>query len=400
MNANLDRSINRTIRRYYAFSFLENLHFFSAVLVPFFTDWGHITQAEIQLLQSWFMLWIFLLEIPTGAVADLWGRKYSLALGCFVLTIGIVFYGSFSRFEMFLLAEFLFACGVALVSGANQALLYDALKEAGREEQSSAVFGRAATFELAGRLVAAPIGSWIAAKYGLNAPLLFSAIPVFVAACVALSIKEPVVYERTSERIRYLQVVRKGSFFFYRHKTLRILAVDALSVAIAGYFIIWLYQPLLKVVGMPIAYFGLIHVGLVGSEMLVSSNFARLERLFGSGERLLKCSALFVAIVFLLVAWHPNIVTILVFIMIGGGLGITRLQLMLAYMNKIIPSKQRATVLSSISMFRRFALVIVNPVIGYAASYSLNLALLIVGLIPLGVYLFSPVRQNMLEGDE
>lgn len=256
MNANLDKMTRSTLRRYYAFSFLHSLHFFSAVLVPFFTDWGHITQAEIQWLQSWFMLWIFFLEIPTGAVADYWGRKYSLVLGCVVAAIGALTYGSFPRFEMFLLGEFLFAGGAALISGANQALLYDMLKEAGGEQQTSTVFGRARTFELCGMLVAAATGGVIATKFGLNTPLLLTAVPMFLAACVTLSIKEPKTYDHTSESMRYWEVVRKGSFFFYKHKTLRILAVDALCVAVAGYFVIWLYQPLLKAVEIPTVSLG------------------------------------------------------------------------------------------------------------------------------------------------
>ena len=66
----LKMNVNSTISRYYAFVFFKDLAFFSAVLVPFFTDWGGINLTQVQILQSWFMFWMFILEIPTGAVAD------------------------------------------------------------------------------------------------------------------------------------------------------------------------------------------------------------------------------------------------------------------------------------------------------------------------------------------
>ncbi|MBU2036458.1 MFS transporter, partial [Patescibacteria group bacterium] len=77
----INGKLKSTINRYYLYSFLISLHLFSAVLVPFFTDWGGISQGKIQILQSWFMFWIFILEIPTGAVADYIGRKQSLFIG-------------------------------------------------------------------------------------------------------------------------------------------------------------------------------------------------------------------------------------------------------------------------------------------------------------------------------
>lgn len=66
-------------------------------------------------------------------------------------------------------------------------------------------------------------------------------------------------------------------------------------------------------------------------------------------------------------------------------------------MNQFIASDKRATVISSISMFRRFVLVVLNPIVGLTVDYSLRLGLLLVGLLPLAVFLFSPVTEDMLE---
>lgn len=395
----LKNNIDNTIWRYYAFTFLKDLVFFSAVLVPFFTEWGGVSLTQVQILQSWFMFWFFILEIPTGAVADYIGRKHSITLGALVATIAALVYGSVPRFEVFLLGEFLFATAMALMSGADEALLYDSLKEAGREEERKKIFGKANSFHLAGMLISAPIGSFIASRLDLNFPMLFSAIPSLLAGLVAWSIKEPSIHRAKSESRRYIDIVKKGLSFLRNHKVLRLLALDAIVVASSAYFVIWLYQPLLRSVGVGIFYLGIIHAVLVLSEILVSSNFERLTKLFRSDKAYLRISAIIVVLSFLLVAIWPNVITVSILVIFGGGFGLTRLSLMSAYMNKFIPSEQRATILSSISMFRRFGLVILNPLIGFTADYSLSLAALIVGLLPLAIFLFSPVEQEILEGD-
>ena len=93
----------------YLFEFLTQFNLVSGVLVPFFTDWGNITFTQVMILQSWFMFWIFILEIPTGAFADYIGRKQSLALATLFNIVAVFIYGSIPNFYIFLLGEFLWA---------------------------------------------------------------------------------------------------------------------------------------------------------------------------------------------------------------------------------------------------------------------------------------------------
>jgi len=343
------------------------------------------------------MLWIFLLEIPTGAVADFLGRKYSLAMAGLVTAIATLVYGSVPLFGVFLIAEFLYAMGAALSSGADDALLYDALKEEGRESESKKIFGRANTIHLAGIFLAAPIGSLMAQKFGVNSPMLFSAIPTFLCFLVALSIREPKVHDKTPERKRYLLIAKNGISFFVHHRVLRLLALDGVLVAAGAYFVIWFYQPILMKLGLPIFWFGFIQAALVGAEMLISANFTRLEKWAGGAKGFLKFGALVTGLSFFIVAIWPSFWTVGILLLFAGGFGLTRLDLMSAYMNKLIPSEQRATVLSSISMLRRIALVILNPIMGFIFDKSLMWAMILAGTIPLLVFFFSPIENEGLE---
>jgi len=69
------------------------MHLMSAVIIPFFREWGRLSFVQIFALQTWFMLMCFLMEVPTGAVADRFGRKVSVALGGFVLAAASLLYG-------------------------------------------------------------------------------------------------------------------------------------------------------------------------------------------------------------------------------------------------------------------------------------------------------------------
>ena len=92
----MDRS---NIRKAYVASFLKNLQFFGPISVPYFLDWLRVDYTRLFILQAWFLLWVFLLEIPTGVVADKFGRKISVALGC------VLFSAGFNLFSAILLAN-------------------------------------------------------------------------------------------------------------------------------------------------------------------------------------------------------------------------------------------------------------------------------------------------------
>lgn len=174
-------NFERNIWKICIFKFFISLHFIGGVIVPFFTDWGKISFTQVMILQSWFMLWILLLEIPTGVVADYFCRKHSLVLAAIVNSIAALVYASMPNFYIFLLGEVLWAMSEALLSGAFEAFVYDFLKILDEEKISKKVFGRVESFGLAGFMVGAPIGSVIAAQFGLRAPMLLLVIPFTIA---------------------------------------------------------------------------------------------------------------------------------------------------------------------------------------------------------------------------
>jgi MFS family permease len=158
------------IRKVYVVSLLCNMHFIAAVLVPFFTDWGRIRFSQVLFLNAWFMFCVFMLEIPTGTVADFFGRKTSMLLGSVVFILAVVVYVSYPSFYVFLVGETIWAMAYTLNSGANEALVYDSLKIIGHEERSKKVYSRMEAFKMTGILIGALLGSVLAKYGGLTMP--------------------------------------------------------------------------------------------------------------------------------------------------------------------------------------------------------------------------------------
>lgn len=383
----------KVIKRYYIFQFLSGFHMFSAVLIPFYTEWGGVTMAVAQGLQSWFMFCIFLLEVPTGVVADMVGRKNSLAVGSLITVVATLVYGSYPHIALFIIAEFLFAVGVAFMSGADKALLYDTLIYTGKKDEASFIFGRSRSIHLVGIALSAVVGS-VAAKYlGINAPMLLTSIPALLAAGVAFSISEPADSGKVKEQRNFLDVLRKGFLPLRNNSTLRKWTINATVVATAAYFTIWLYQPVMKRIDIPLEYYGIAHAGLVMVQVVVAANFTKLIRLFGSLGRYLNFSALLVGLGFVLVAFLPSLFTLCIFLAFAGGFGLTRLELMSAEMNKLISSAGRATTLSSISMVQRISISAMNPLVGFLTDRSIVFSLLAVSMLPL-LTLFVPIKEK------
>ncbi|RMF55903.1 MFS transporter [Candidatus Woesearchaeota archaeon] len=365
------------------------------VLVPFFLEWGKISFTQLMILQSWFMLWTFILEVPTGTIADYLGRKQSIILSVFVNIIAVLVYASMPNFYIFLLGEFLWAMSAALMSGADEAFVYDTLKKIDETKQSKKIFGKLESFRLAGIMFGAPIGSVIATHFGLRAPMLLFVIPLGIAFLISLTLKEPKTKQKTESK-RYISILKEGFKFFYKNKVLKILTTDFVVINAIAYFMIWLYQPMLKQAGVGLKYFGIVHAFFVLSQILIMNNYRRLEKLFGSKKRMVFLSALITGIMFVvggLTTWVPAVLWVII---VGGGFGMARRPLFVSYMNKYIPSSKRATVLSSVSMARRFVSIILNPIIGFMVDWSLNYTLIILGAIAIIFSFISRVKESHL----
>jgi MFS family permease len=370
--------------------------FISGVLVPFYLDWGKVSYTQVMILQSFYVIVVLLMEIPTGAIADHFGRKTSLVLAAISSSIAALVYSSVPNFYIFLVGEFFWALGFALWSGCDEAMLYDSLKEINLEKSSKKIIGRLRSFEMAGIMIAAPIGSLIASKIDLRYAMMFVFFPFFSSFLVALTFREPHIKSEKEEKRKYMETLKSGIIYFKGHKILKILAFDLISINVLVFFIIWMYQPLLGKLGVPIIYFGLVHAAMSGIQIPVMNGFEKLEKIFGSKKRYLLFSALLPGICFILLGISTNLTFVIILIALTAAFGMSRGILFRNYMNKYIESHNRATVNSTVSMLYGFVSAIFYPLVGLMVEWSLNYSFIIIGTLTIICALFSKVEEEHL----
>ena len=169
--------------QYYKFclyGFLKNLRFFDAFLILFFLERG-LNFIEIGLLYSIREITLALTEIPSGVIADTFGRRKTL-ITSFVLYIlsFIIFYFS-GQFLLFALAMLVFAFGDAFRTGTHKAMIYHYLKLNNWNDQKVEYYGHTRSWSQAGTAVSALVAGFIVFYSGrYDIIFLASGIPYFL----------------------------------------------------------------------------------------------------------------------------------------------------------------------------------------------------------------------------
>jgi hypothetical protein len=318
-----------------------------------------------------------------------------MVLGAVFSGLATVIYIIYPNIWIFLLAEFVFAVGYTLISGADDAFIYDSLKKIKQEHRSKKVFAHMQTYHILAFSVAALIGSVIAGYLGIQWAMGATAVPLLLAAAVGLSFKEPKT-KKHAESKRYLNLLLGGVKYLRGHRILKILAADSILISVMSFFVIWIYQVKLTELAVPIAFFGVVHAALAGAQIAVMQNFAFFEKLLKSKKLYLFLSALIPGVFFIAMGLSKEPMLAIASILAISGFGLSRKRLFDSYINKYIESHHRATVLSSISMLETFLRSLMYPVIALLVAWSLTWALVILGIGMIIISLLSKVEEEHL----
>ncbi|MGK2964208.1 MAG: hypothetical protein ACSLFM_01230, partial [Tepidiformaceae bacterium] len=133
---------DRNIRLLYAFWFLRDFQLWIPVWIVYLTINQGFSLTQVTGAEGLFLVAVVLLEVPTGAVADRWGRTISLGLGAMVLAACVLIFAFTTSFAVLVGSFLLWSVAQTLMSGADMALLFDSLKASGREAQFERFAGR------------------------------------------------------------------------------------------------------------------------------------------------------------------------------------------------------------------------------------------------------------------
>ncbi|MEW6354834.1 MAG: MFS transporter [Planctomycetota bacterium] len=126
--------------RFSLYGFLKNQQYYESFLILAFIQKG-MSYTQIGYLISFREICIYLFEVPSGAVADVWGRRRSMILSFFAYIVSFVAFGLGREYWQFFPAMFLFAVGEAFRTGTHKAMIFDWLAQQGRADEKTKVYG-------------------------------------------------------------------------------------------------------------------------------------------------------------------------------------------------------------------------------------------------------------------
>lgn len=182
--------IRTTIREYYLLTCLYTLgsSMIKAMYATFLLSKG-LNLFEAGAVNLFFFATLFLCEIPTGAFADVFGRKASVIFACVLHVIGMCVYGFSETMPGFITAEIILGIGVTFSSGALRAWFVDRLIHHGYDGKLNTIFARAQVLRQIAGIVAAVVGAYIAERSMTSTWIVGASLYVLTIAC-ALRMKE------------------------------------------------------------------------------------------------------------------------------------------------------------------------------------------------------------------
>jgi MFS family permease len=388
----------RSIQRTYLVLVLGNTlaaSFIWGINTIFLLDAG-LSNLEAFAANAFFTAGMVLFEVPTGVVADTVGRRASYLLGTVTLTASTLLYVLLwqvgAPFWAWAAVSILLGLGFTFFSGALQAWVVDALTATGFTGDMDSVFGRAQAVTGAAMLTGSVAGGLIAQQTSLGVPFMLRAVVLAAMFPVAFKLMRdigftPTVTGRPLAAMR--QVASASIDHGWRVPAVKWLMVESLvtgGVAIYGFYALQPY--LLELYGDPHAYqiAGLAAAIVAGAQMVGGVLAARIRGLFRHRASALIAMAGGSAITIGAMGLAASFWAVIGLAVVWGLLFSATMPIRQAFLNDMIPSQQRATILSFDSLMNSAGGVWGQPLLGraadvwgYAPSYAMSAGIAALG---------------------
>jgi hypothetical protein len=351
--------------RLLAFTGLMNFLVWLPIWVVFFEGKG-LSLSQIGLFEACAWLVAAAVEVPTGAIADRWGRKISMAIGAalYALAMFLVLADVLSPF--FLIGYALWNTSSAFISGADAAFLYDSLKADGRTSDAAKRSGRSLGVQQAAQGVGAVLGAWIAT---IDITMCFTVAGLcgLAAAAIALSFKEPPRVAHGEVQLGYRQNIAAALKIAADRPAVRWLVVLGAIlplIPLTTYYV--LLQPYAIGVGVPLAWLGAIFLAVQLATFAASWLTHRTQGRVPLATLVATGIVVVIAGGSLLGSFPsiPALGLVAVVAIVPAMLQ----PLLSSRLNDLIPSTQRATILSLSGLVSELGLVVTMPTMLWLAD--------------------------------
>lgn len=377
---------------------VDGLHF-ATIITNLFAIAHGVPLYQAVIAQSIFSAVVLFMEIPTGLISDKFGRRTSLILGYLLGAAGVaVLVVSPTTFGLYLM-QLVRGTGTALISGANEALLFEASKEEGLnyKKQSSIVLSNG----IAGLAIAGVISGLVYARYDENSfvPLMLATVAMqLIAAVLAYSIRLKDMSAGGSvlkQELRMWEMLASLFTLLRKNKTIFAFTIVGLFTICNEYFLYGTYGPYFKEFGVSNFWVGAAFSAGLILNFFLQRNVHRIEKYltFEKAFVLIKAGTVIGYLGLALVTQSTFMVIILV-----STIGVFNIErpLVSDIVNQELENSVRATVLSGMSLVSRLSRMGLTLLLGLiVAETSLRVSYFVMGMfvaIGLGISYWLLVR--------
>ena len=363
----------------------------------FLLDAG-LSNTEAFAANAFFSIGMVIFEVPTGVVADTRGRRLSFMFGALTLLLSTLAYLLMWQIEApfigWALASILLGLGFTFFSGATEAWLVDALSATGFEGNLETVFGRGQTIAGVAMLGGSVLGGIVAQMTSLGVPYVLRAIMLGVVLLAAFWFMKDLGFKAKTDistRDAVKEIARGSIDGGLRNRPVRWMMLAAPFTGGVGFYAFYAMQPyLLELYGDPSAYSiaGLAAAIVAGAQIVGGLSVPIVRRFFSLRTNVILLAVALESVILAalavvgfnmdtlgMTAFYLAIVLLVLWALVFAIAGPIRQ----AFLNGIIPSEQRATVLSFDSLMGSIGGAVAQPALGrvadvsgYAASYLVS----------------------------
>lgn len=383
------RKLQRNIISDYFYTFINNLNMASCIWVLYLGYHG-MNLMQIGILEGIYHLTGILFEIPSGAIADLLGRKRSLLVGRILMAVSCIIMLFSTTFTGFAISFVLQSLSGNFNSGAEEALVYDSLKLIAKENTYPAISGRINMLIEVSQSIATVAGG-ILAEYSFGFCYFVCVIIAILSIIPALCMTEPplqdshdldvapktTIYDTVCRHFRESRDVLKDNP--------RIFSVIVFySTVFAAFTLLFFYSQ---------QYF--IDLGLNKIELSIVMLFAGIAACLGAllntklyqifHEKIALIGALTIAVC-IIAFGLKNLYIAFGALLVSDFFNSALYPIQSDTLNRLIPSEKRATLLSVNSMFFSIFMILMFPLVGAIADVvGLAVSFIIIGIFVLVV---------------
>ncbi|MBU0576621.1 MFS transporter [Patescibacteria group bacterium] len=391
MQKNQRKFLRNNLKIFYLTQGLTSLIFLTGTWAAY--ELKFLTFTQLALIEATFMTIQLLTELPTGAFADLVGKKITVQIGYFLKAFSMVIFAFSQSFEWFLVYAIFLGIGDAMNSGAAEALLYDTLKQAGVENNFSRYWSKLSLVFQIGLSLASLVGGWLDVIW-LRLPALGYAAALFLAGIATSGFIEPKVDTEKFTLYNYYRQAKQGikeisKTTYSTYLSLFYILVGGISLAVMNSFKTIILTDLGYTNTQIGTFLGIARI----SYSVLLFQILRVDRL------VTKKRAFYLFPILLIFSMAPmywlDKWVALPFIAISMLVSTARWTILAEYTNQVFTSKNRATAISTVSMIIGLFYVVVmlgaGPVMekfgGSPIIFTILGIISAVTILPLGMYL-------------